>query len=408
MSKRLATSRRDFLRFVASSPLFGAVGLLACEDDDDRLSSDTALGQPLLSPDDAINVFDFERAARETIPTSHFGYLATGVDDDETVRANREGFSRFYLRPRRLVDVSSIDMSVELFGERWETPILLCPAGSQKAFHPEGEAAVARAARTRDHLQILSTVTTTPVEEVSELRDRPIWYQLYPTSDWTVTRGLLSRAEGAGCPVVVLTVDLPVNSNRNTERRYAAADDRDCVTCHTPTIEGYFSRKRMFDSVDVSNITGLDAPSLTWEFIQRLKDTTDMLVVVKGIVTGEDAERCVEYGADGIIVSNHGGRAEESGRATILSLTEVVAAVRGRLPVIVDSGFRRGNDILKALALGATAVGIGRPYLWGLGAFGQPGVERVLDILRGELEIAMQLAGRPTIGDIDRSLLGMD
>ncbi|MEE8134017.1 MAG: alpha-hydroxy acid oxidase, partial [Gemmatimonadales bacterium] len=219
---------------------------------------------------------------------------------------------------------------------------------------------------------------------------------------------LLSRAEGAGCPVVVLTVDLPVNSNRNTERRYAAADDRDCVTCHTPTVEGYFSRKRMFDSVDVSNLTGLFAPSLTWEFIQRLKDTTDMRIVVKGIVTGDDAERCVDHGADGIIVSNHGGRAEESGRATILSLTEVVAAVRGRLPVIVDSGFRRGNDILKALALGATAVGIGRPYLWGLGAFGQPGVERVLDILRGELEIAMQLAGRPTIGDIDRSLLGMD
>ena len=387
--------------------MLGSVGLSACDDDDDRLA-DAALVQPLLSPEDAINVFDLERAARETVPTAHFGYMATGVDDDRTLRANREEFSRFHLRPRRLVDVSSIDMSIELFGERWETPILLCPAGSQRAFHAQGEAAVARAARTRDHLLILSTVTTTPVEEVAELRDRPIWYQLYPTADWTVTQGLISRAEGAGCPVVVLTVDLPVGSNRNTELRYAAADDRDCVTCHTPTVEGYFSRKRMFDSVDVSNLTGLFAPSLTWDFVRRLKDTTDMLVVVKGIVTGEDAERCVAYGADGIIVSNHGGRAEESGHATILSLAEVVAAVRGRLPVIIDSGFRRGNDILKALALGATAVGIGRPYLWGLGAFGQPGVERVLDILRGELEIAMQMAGAPTIRHIDRSLLGRD
>ena len=380
------------------------MGLSGCARDADRLA-DAALRQPLLSPDDAINVFDFERAARETVPTSHFGYMATGVDDDRTLRANREGFSRIYLRPRRLVDVSSIDMSIELFGEHWETPILLCPAGSQRAFHPEGEAAVARAARTQDHLQILSTVTTTPVEEVAELRDRPIWYQLYPTSDWAVTRGLLSRAEAAGCPVVVLTVDLPVDSNRNTELRYAAADDRDCVTCHTPTVEGYFSRKRMFDSVDVSNLTGLSAPGLTWDFVQRLKDATNMRVVVKGIVTAEDAQRCLAYGVEGIIVSNHGGRAEESGRATILSLGEVLAAVRGRVPVIVDSGFRRGNDILKALALGATAVGIGRPYLWGLGAFGQPGVERVLDILRTELRIAMQLAGAPSISDIGPDLV---
>jgi isopentenyl diphosphate isomerase/L-lactate dehydrogenase-like FMN-dependent dehydrogenase len=405
MTYRFTSSRRAFLRFVASSPLIGAFGLTSCDDDDDRLA-DATLAGPIRSPEDAINVFDFEAAAQATVPTAHFGYMATGVDDDLTLRANREGFSHLYLRPRRLVDVSTVDMSVDLFGERWDTPIVLCPAGSQKAFHPEGELAVARAARTRDHLQILSTVSTTPVEEVAEARDRPIWYQRYPTTDWNVTRGLLARAEGAGCPVVVLTVDLPVGSNRNTERRYAVADDRDCATCHTPTVEGYFSRKRMFDSVDVSNLTGLFAPSLTWAFVRRLKDTTGMRVVIKGIVTGEDAARCVEYGADGIIVSNHGGRAEESGRATILSLSEVVSAVKGRIPVIVDSGFRRGNDVLKALALGATAVGIGRPYLWGLGAFGQTGVERVLDILRGELHIAMQLAGTPTIADVGPSLVG--
>ncbi len=404
MPTRFELSRRHFMRFLASSPLLASAGLTACERNGDADAA--TLVQPLRSPDDAISVFDFEQAAQETVPTAHFGYMATGVDDDATLRANREGFSHFHMRPRRMIDVTNIDMSVELFGEQWDTPILLCPAGSQKGFHPEGEIAVARAARSRDHLQILSTVTTSSVEDVTEARAKPIWYQLYPTVDWAITRALVARAERAGCPVLVLTVDLPTASNRNTEARYAAVDDRDCTTCHLDTVESQFGRKPMFDGLDLSNITELYAPMMTWEFIQRLKDITTMPVVIKGIVTGEDAERCIEYGADGIIVSNHGGRAEASGRATILSLGEVVRATRGRLPVIVDGGFRRGNDIFTALALGATAIGIGRPYLWGLGAFGQPGVEAVLDILRAELKIAMQLAGAPSIAQVGPGLLG--
>jgi isopentenyl diphosphate isomerase/L-lactate dehydrogenase-like FMN-dependent dehydrogenase len=359
----------------------------------------------ITAPEDALNVFDFQAVARATLPPAHYGYIATGVDGDATLRANRTGFAKLHVRPKRLVDVTNIDMGVELFGERWDSPIVLSPAGSQKAFHPEGEAAVARAAAVKNHLQLLSTVTTTAVEEVAAARGAPVWYQLYPTSEWRITEALLRRAEGAGCPVVVLTVDMPVLSNRESGARWARIDTRDCGTCHAGPgdFTGSLVRKPMFDGLDVTGVPGLDQPALTWDFIRRLKDNTDMRVVIKGIVTREDAARCLEYDADGIIVSNHGGRAEESGRATIRSLPEVVSAVAGQVPVLVDGGFRRGNDVLKALALGATAICIGRPYLWGLGAFGQPGVEAVLDILRRETELAMRLAGTPTIDDIDGS-----
>lgn len=407
------SSRRAFLRFLAGSPLLSLLGLPAC-----RPSTDGGTGRAgdldavLSSPDDAINVFDFEAVAAQRIPPAHFGYLATGVDDDATVRANREGFARYRLRPRRLVDVSRVDASVELFGERWETPIVLCPVGSQRAFHPEGEEAVARAARAKQHLQILSTVTTTGVEDVIAARGAPVWYQLYPTTNWRITERLVRRAEAAGCPVLVLTVDLPVASNRETERRYARRDPRDCAQCHDPSAGGYFRRKRMFDGLDLSGVEtrigGLFNPAQTWDVVGRLRDSSSMKLVIKGIVTREDAERCARYGVDGIIVSNHGGRAEESGRATILSLPEVVDAVRGRMPVLLDGGVRRGNDILKALALGAAAVGIGRPYLWGLGAFGQAGVEKVLEILRAELRVAMQLAGAANAATLDRSFVTLD
>ena len=405
-------SRRAFLRFLAGSPLLSLVGLHACSNGNSAGSrrkgisaSGLDLDQIISSSDEAINVFDFEAVARNNLPPAHFGYMATGVDDDATLRANREGFQRIHLRPRRLVDVTHSDTGVELFGESWDSPIVISPAGSQRAFHPEGELAVANAARTRGHLQILSTVTTTSVEDVVEARGAPVWYQLYPTSKWTVTQALLRRAEAAGCPVVVLTVDLPAGSNRETLERYIKTDTRDCSSCHEEGFRGAVRRKPMFDGLDLTGVTELYAPGLTWDFVRRLKDNTNMRVVVKGIVTREDAARCVRSGADGIIVSNHGGRAEESGRATIQSLPEVLEAVAGRVPVLVDGGFRRGNDVLKAMALGASAICIGRPYLWGLGAFGQEGVERVLDIMRAELELAMKLAGTPTLSDVGPSLV---
>lgn len=382
-------SRREFLRFLAASPWLAQAGI--------GFAQDTS---PITDPKNAINVFDFQEAAKATLPIAHYGYLATGTNDDGTVRANRAGFDKFQLRVRRLVDISHIDTSIELMGTKWETPIIIAPTGSQKAFHPEGEVAVARAARAQGHLQILSTVTTSSVEEVTEARGAPIWYQLYPTTEWSITKQLLSRAEGAGCPVVVLTVDLQGGSNRETAERASRNDDRQCDVCHAEG--GYYDRKPMFDGVDTSPITSQEPPTMTWDYARKVQDATPMKLFIKGIVTAEDAVLCVDNGIDGIVVSNHGGRAEASNRSTIECLPEIVAAVRGRIPVIIDGGFRRGTDIFKALALGADAIAIGRPYLWGLGAFGQPGVETVLSILRAELEMVMRQAGTTSIQAITR------
>ena len=385
--------RRELLGFLAGSPFW--TGMTQLE------------GEPAItSPEQALSVFDFERVASQTLPPAHWGYLATGVDNDVTLRANRAGFEKIPIRARRLVDVKEVDTSVEIFGTAWETPIVLAPVGSQRAFHADGELAAARAARSKGHLQILSTMTTSAVEEVIEARGAPVWYQLYPTASWEVTRGLVSRAERAGCPALVLTVDLPVVSYRETAQRWARLDSRDCSVCHEegPT---YFRlrSKPMFDGLDTRGLTDLDSPSITWDFIGRLKDITDMKVLVKGIVTPEDAAMAVTSGADGIIVSNHGGRADESGVATIEVLGGIVGTVRGRIPVLVDSGFRRGTDIFKALALGANGVAVGRPYIWGLASFGQEGVEMVLSILRKELELAMRLAGATSCAGIDRSFV---
>lgn len=415
--KRKELGRREFAKLLAASPLlafagglpllsrvFGAGPGAVTRSDLDSIAP--ALDDLISSPEEAINVFDFEKVARAKLPPAHFGYLATGVEDDRTLKANREAFEKYYLRPRRLVNVSKVDTSTNLFGATWDSPIVIAPAGSQKAFHDEGESATARAARAEKHLQILSTVTTTSVEDVTEARGAPVWYQLYPTSRWEIARSMIKRAESVESPVLVLTVDIPSVNNRETELRYANVDKRDCSVCHVPGIEGSLSRKPMFKGADLSGLSTFLAPAMTWDFVKRLKDSTDMKLVLKGIVTAEDALLAVENGVDGVIVSNHGGRAEESGRATIDSLSEVVGAVKGRMPVMVDSGFRRGSDIFKAFALGADAVAIGRPYLWGLAAFGQPGVETVLKLLKAELSTVMMFAGVRSLGEISGSHIG--
>jgi isopentenyl diphosphate isomerase/L-lactate dehydrogenase-like FMN-dependent dehydrogenase len=362
-----------------------------------------ALKKLIASPDQALNVFDFEAVARQNLPPAHWGYMATGVDDDATLHANRAGLSRFQIRPRRLVDVTRIDTSTEIFGVKWKTPIIVSPVGSQRAFHREGEIATAKATASRGHLQILSTVTTTSVEDVTAARGAPVWYQLYPTARWEVTKALVKRAEAAGSPVLVLTVDLPAGRNTETLERFKKEDSRTCTDCHQPGLKGRLKRRPMFDGLDLTGLFDYYAPNLTWDSVRRLKDLTSMKLVLKGIVTREDAALCVENGVDGIVVSNHGGRAEESGRSTIECLAEVIEAVGGRMPVLIDGGFRRGTDIFKALALGARAVGVGRPYIWGLSAFGQPGVEKVLDILRIEFELIMKQAGVTSLDQIKRA-----
>ena len=404
--------RRMFLKFLAGSPLLAYPGLTAYPDQRQSPSAHpkiAAVTDPLThgehvisSPEEAINVFEFETVARQTLPPAHWGYLATGVDDDVTLHANREGFAKLRLRPRRLVDVTQVDMSTELFGMKWKTPIVLAPVGGHRAYHADGEIATARAARAQGHLMILSTVTTTSVEDVIAATAGPVWFQLYPTSNWSITQALVKRAEAAGCPVVVLTADLPVGRGRKTDtfERLKRTDTRRCADCHEPGLQGFVRHRPMFDGLDMAGMTNLGAPGLTWGFLDRLKESTKMKVVVKGILTPEDARLCADHAVDGIIVSNHGGRADDSGLATIDALPEVVEAVGGRVPVLVDGGFRRGTDIFKALALGAQAICIGRPYMWGLASFGQLGVERVLKIERAELELIMKQCGTRSLKEI--------
>jgi isopentenyl diphosphate isomerase/L-lactate dehydrogenase-like FMN-dependent dehydrogenase len=358
-------------------------------------------------PQAEINLMDFEAAAKKVLPPAHFGYLATGVDDDRTLRANMEGFQRYYLRPRRLIDISKpADLRTTLFGTVWDTPIGLSPVGNQKAFHEEGELPVARAARAKKALQILSTYGNSSVEEVARELGRPPWYQLYPTSRWEVTERLVKRAEDAGCPVFLLTVDTQAGRHTETFSRSKLVDKRPCATCHGTKPEDFYRRKPMLSGVDVTGLrTG--NPALSWKHVEQLRKMSKMKFLIKGIETREDAALCVQAGVDGVIVSNHGGRAGESGRGTIECLPEVVEAAGGRIPVLIDGGFRRGTDVFKALALGASAVCIGRPYVWGLAAYGQTGVERVLDLLRVEFELVMKQSGARSIAEINRNMVGV-
>jgi len=255
-------------------------------------------------------------------------------------------------------------------------------------------------------------VDSASIEDCIAARGGPVWFQLYHQSDWSVTKQMVQRAERAGAPAIVFTVDLLGGSNRETMIRYARRDTRTCTKCHLggaplPGVSGRVDdrdNRRKPNLVGYEKLTPIpEVGTPSWEFIDRLKQSTKMKVLIKGIVTREDAELAVTRGVDGLFVSNHGGRAENSMRATVTSLPEVVQGVAGRIPVICDGGFRRGTDIFKAMALGATSIGIGRPYIWGLGAFGQEGVEAVLAILRREFEVTMKQSGTRSLAEITRA-----
>jgi 4-hydroxymandelate oxidase len=395
----MSLERRAFLRFLAASPLFAAMGPWTRARADEDLPASAA---------EALDVFDFEAVAERLVPPAHWGYLQSGVDGDVTLRANQTAYQRYELQPRRLVDVSHVELATSVFGIKLDSPIGCWPIGSLRALHPEGDIAVARATRKKNALQIMSTQASFPVEEINDVRGTPVWYQLYTTNQFEVTKQLVKRAEAAGCPVVAVTVDTPAGRNTETAARLRRYDTRKCADCHAVDEHGnprpLISTKPMFGGIDTQGL-GLTQASLTWEFVKRLKDVTTMKVLLKGIESGADAALAVQNGADGIIVSNHGGRSIESGRATLESLPEVVRSVAGRIPVLVDGGVRRGTDAFKALALGASAVGIGRPYAWGLAAFGQDGVERVLDILNLELHLAMVGCGARSVAEISSASL---
>ncbi len=356
---------------------------------------------PITSADQVLDVMDFEALARAALPPAHFAYLATGVDDDRTVVRNHEAFAHYEIRARRFADLRRIDTSRKVFGTTWAAPLYVSCVSSERAFHPQGELAVARACKSRATQFMFCTGSSVSLADCSRASGAPLWHQLYATDDWTVTLGLLHRAEAAGCSAIALTVDLRSYPRHNeTLVRGMREDSRQCSTCHVNNSHDMWRRGPVFAGLDTSRVTMLAPPALTIEYLDRLREQVKGRLIIKGIVTAEDAALAVEHGADGIVVSNHGGRDEETLRATIDCLPEVVAAVKGRIPVFLDGGIRRGTDMFKALALGATAVGIGRPQAWGLAAFGQSGVEAVLDILNRELVAIMRQAGTPTLAAI--------
>ncbi|MFI5179520.1 MAG: alpha-hydroxy acid oxidase [Vicinamibacterales bacterium] len=395
-------ARRQLLKFMAASPYVAALGGVAAFLQPRALAQrgPTASADVIAAPADALSVFDFEEAAHRKVHPGHWAYMASGVDDDVTLRANREGYSHVQLRPRRLHDATRVDTRVELFGTTYTSPIFLCPTGGERSFHGDGELAVARAARARGTLQVLSNSTSTKVEDVNAALGRPVWQQLYAPSSWDACAQLLRRVEAAGCPVIALTVDNTTGRNSETYLRTRPRDLRQCSPCHEGT-PGATSRP-MFDGINMSGVRA-PFPAMDWAFVDRIRGFWKGKFIIKGIDTHEDARLCLEHGLDGILVSNHGGRSTETGRSTIEALPEVVAEVGNRIPVFVDGGVRRGTDVFKALALGAKAVGIGRPFLWGLGAFGEAGVNRVLEILQGELKLVMGNCGTARVSDITRA-----
>ena len=337
---------------------------------------------------------DFEAAARERLPHAAYEYLACGAADEVTLRWNRQAFERMRLRPRVLEDVSAIDSRVEIAGETLPFPILLAPVAYQRIYHPEGELAAARGAGLAGAVYVVSTGCTASIEEIAAAASGPMWLQIYLQLDRGFTRDLVARAEAAGVRVFCLTVDTPVLGTRNRQARAQFAVPPDLPTPH-------------LDPAGRSRLSTVSAKreSVTWRDVEWLRSIVTRPLLLKGILDSGDAEKAVAAGAAGIIVSNHGARNLDTIPATIEALPEIADRVAGRVPLLLDGGIRRGTDVVKALALGAKAVLIGRPYAYGLAAGGADGVARVVGILREELETAMALLGRASLAALDRSVL---
>ncbi|MGA7624325.1 MAG: alpha-hydroxy acid oxidase [Candidatus Acidiferrales bacterium] len=344
---------------------------------------------------------DFEPLAKAKMSAMSWEFVTAGAADELTVQWNKESYRRIRLKPRVLVGVSKLDSRVSLLGQEHAFPILLAPTSAQTLTHPEGELATARGAGASGATFVLSSFSSTSLEEVAAVAKSPLWFQLYAQTDHGFTRELVQRAEAGGYRALCLTIDTPITGARNRETR------ADVKLPPLPNMKG-------FKGVDGAGglrtgsleiFSGMLDPSLTWKDVEWLRSFAKVPLLVKGVLNREDAELAVKAGVAGIIVSNHGGRNLDTVPATIDALPQVVDQVAGRVPVLVDGGIRRGTDVLKALALGANAVLIGRPYVYGLGAAGESGVTKVVNILQREFQMAMALTGRPNIGSIDRSVI---
>ena len=350
-----------------------------------------------------VNLADYERLARERLPAMVYEYIAAGAGNEITLRRNRESFDRILLKPRVLRDVSKLDTRRKLFDQTLEFPILLAPTAYHKLVHPEGELATARGAGDAGATLVVSSFSTTAVEEIAQEASHPLWFQLYVHPDRAFTRALVERAEAAGCRALCITVDTPVPGTRDRDKRVAFELPPGVELVHLKGLGKKAGRSTHLTGPGI--YTDILDPALTWETISWIRSFANVPVILKGILTPEDARLAVENGAAGLIVSNHGARNLDTTPASIEALPGVVEAVDGRFPVLMDGGIERGTDVLKALALGATAVLLGRSYLWGLAVGGAQGVRGVVEMLRTEFEAAMALCGRASLSQIDRSVI---
>lgn len=333
-----------------------------------------------------INLFDFEALAAHKMTQMAYEYVASGAADEFTVRWNRQAFDNLKINPTVLTDVSQLDTRVSLFGQKLPYPILIAPTAYHKIMHPEGELATARGAGAAEAVYVVSSFTTTPLEEIAKVATQPLWLQLYVRDDRNFTKDLIQKAEYEGYRALCVTVDTPVAGVRNRQQRVNFALPNGV---HTPHMADAFALTK----------------SLTWKDIEWLQSFTKIPLLLKGILNPDDAEKAIQAGVAGIVVSNHSGRNLDTVPATIEALPRIVEKVDKRIPVLMDGGIRRGTDVLKAIALGANAVLVGKPICFGLAGGGAEGVTKVLEILRNELELAMALTGRATIAEIDGSVI---
>jgi 4-hydroxymandelate oxidase len=353
-----------------------------------------------------INLFDYEREAEQRIPPAHWGYIAGGANDEVTVGANRAAFDRILIRYRTMIDVTSRTLATTVLGTPVSMPVLVAPTAMQKLAHADGECATARASRAAGTLMVTSTTATTGLSDVIGAAPGPMWFQLYLYQDRGKSKALIAEAVRSGYTGVMLTVDAPLLGRRERDIRsgftlpshLTIANAADAGMAVVPEASGDASGLML-------HFRSLHDAALLPKDIAWVRDVSGLPVIVKGIVRGDDATRAVEHGANAIVVSNHGGRQLDTSIPSIMALPEVVDAIGGKAEVYVDGGIRRGTDVVKAIALGARAVMIGRPVLWGLAVNGEAGVSAVLELLRQEIDLAMGLCGAPSVSDLTRDLL---
>ncbi|MEP7146581.1 MAG: alpha-hydroxy acid oxidase [bacterium] len=356
---------------------------------------------------DRINISDFEALAKEKLSQMAYDYYSSGANDEITLKENCEAYKRIFLKYRVLKDVSSRNLSTEVIGQNISMPVMIAPTAFHKMAHQEGEIAVAKAAGAAGTIMIVSTLSNSDIEDIvkaSGEKNGNVWFQLYVYKDREATRDLIKRVDAAGCKAIVLTVDAPYLGTRERDiRNKFTLPDGLSLKNLVPASKEYLPEK------NTSGITSYFAdyldPSLNWKDIEWIRSVTSLPLFIKGIACKEDALLAVEHGVDGIVVSNHGGRQLDTCRSTIDVLPEVAEAINDKIEILIDGGVRRGTDVLKAIALGAKAVLIGRPVIWGLTAGGENGVSAVLEIFRNEFDLAMALCGCDSVKKITKELI---